>query len=87
MDNIDILPNRFSDASYLRGAFAVRGSMDLTGIGTLTTEELATEVDHFCQWEPYIAESGVIVVYFTVRSNDSFLVFAREGFLERIAVV
>lgn len=87
MDNISHLPSRFSDAAYLRGAYAIKGRMDLSGVGSITTEEMFTEVEIPCQWEPYIAESGVVVVYFTVRSNDKFLVLCKKGFLDNIEVV
>jgi hypothetical protein len=85
--DIEFLPNRYSDAAFLRGAMAVRGTTDLRGIGILTTIEMFTPIDFKCQWEPYVTDRGLIIVYFTFPSRESYLVFAIDDFLDKIKVV
>jgi hypothetical protein len=85
--DIDILPQKYSDASYLRGALAVDGIMDMRGLGTLTTVEMMMPVEFRCMWEPYVCSNGLILVYFEFPSRDSYIVVAIEDFLDRIKVV
>lgn len=85
--DIEILPRKFSGASFLRGAMAVEGTTDFQGIGRLTTVEYFTPVEFQCQWEPYVTENGLIIVYFCFPSQQSFLVTAIEDFLDRIRVI
>lgn len=85
--DIEILPKKYTDASFLRGAMAVEGTTDLRGLGTLTTVEMFTPIEFKCQWEPYVTHCGHIIVYFAFPSRESYLVFAVEDFLDKIKVV
>lgn len=84
---VDILPQRFTGASFLRNALATEGEIDFRGLGTVTVVELFTPVDFRCQWEPYVTSNGLIIVYMEFPSSDSYLVFAIEDFLDKIRVV
>lgn len=84
---VDILPPRFTGASFLRNALAVQGTTDFRGLGIVTVVDLFTPVEFRCQWEPYVTSNGLIIVYMEFPSNDSYLVFAIEDFLDKIRVV
>jgi hypothetical protein len=84
---IDILPPRFTGAHFLRNIFATEGSMDMRGIGKLTTVDEIQSVEFTCQWEPFVCSSGLIIVYYAFPNQQSFLVQAIEDFYEKIRVV
>lgn len=85
--DVEILPKKYSGAAFLRGAVAVEATMDINGIGQLTTVEMFTPVTFQCKWEPYSTRNGHIIVYFEFPNRTSYLVMAEENFLDNIKVI
>lgn len=85
--DVDVLPPKFTGASYLRYVIATEGTTDVSGIGTLTTVDTIQAVSFPCKWQPFITGGGLIIVYYEFPNQESFLVQAIEDFINRITVI
>ncbi len=85
--DVEILPQKYTGASFLRGTMAVEGTTDLRGIGKLTTVEMFTAIEFQCKWEPYVTGNEHIIVYFEFPNRSSYLVLAVDDFLDKIRVI